>query len=560
MILASAERIRTYTDAGWWGQETLGDVFIAQARKLADQPAVVDAPNRSQHMDGARKLWTWEELAERVLRVIRAMQRLGLHKDDVMLMQSPNCVEMHAIYLACAIRGVIVSPVPVQYREHEIAMIVKRTGARHVVLSARAGKVSLVDLWGASGLTQIDLLDVVAEPTGLGPSAVLQALQQHLEQQAIDANEIFTICWTSGTEATPKGVPRSHNEWLIGGRSVAEAAGLKPGAQMLICFPFVNMAGLSSSLIAWLVSGGTLHHHHPFDLEVFLHQLRDHPMDYTVAAPAVLNMLIRSPEKLAGIDFKRLKQIGSGGSAVAPWLMRTYAETLGVEIINYFGSNEGAALTANASEIPDPEERARYFPRWGVPGFHWTMSNAARIQTRLVDLDTGLDIEHPGAIGELRFKGPTLLSEYFAAPEQTARAFDTQGFYCTGDLFEIAGDRGQFYRYAGRHKDIVIRGGMNISCEEVEQLLLAAPLVREVAVVGWPDEVMGERVCAVVVPQPGAQVELEDLVKHLRDEGQVAAFKWPERLIVLQALPRNPLGKVLKRELRAQLKMMEAIA
>jgi acyl-CoA synthetase (AMP-forming)/AMP-acid ligase II len=455
---------------------------------------------------------------------------------------------------------VIVSPVPVQYREHEIAMIVKRTGARHVILSSRAGKVSLVELWSASGLTQVDLLDVVAEPTGLASSAVLQALQQHLEQQAIDANEIFTICWTSGTEATPKGVPRSHNEWLIGGRSVAEAAGLMPGAQMLICFPFVNMAGLSSSLIAWLVSGGTLHHHHPFDLEVFLDQLRNHPMDYTVAAPAVLNMLIRSPEKLAGIDFKRLKQIGSGGSAVAPWLMRTYAETLGVEIINYFGSNEGAALTANANEIPDPEDRARFFPRWGVKGFHWTMSNAARIQTRLVDLDTGLDIEQPGTIGELRFKGPTLLSEYFAAPEQTARAFDTQGFYCTGDLFEIAGDRGQFYRYAGRHKDIVIRGGMNISCEEVEQLLLAAPWVREVAVVGWPDELMGERVCAVVVPQPGAQVVLDDLVKHLRDEGQVAAFKWPERLIVLDALPRNPLGKVLKRELRTQLKMMEAIA
>ncbi|HSV82953.1 MAG TPA: fatty acid--CoA ligase family protein, partial [Ramlibacter sp.] len=236
----------------------------------------------------------------------------------------------------------------------------------------------------------------------------------------------------------------------------------------------------------------------------------------------------------------------------AEWLVEQFAQKFGVEIVNYFGSNEGAALSSAPQDIPDRRQRSLYFPRLGVPGFDWSLSNANKIRTRLVDLDTGADIEEPGRVGELRFQGATIFSGYFKAPELTARAFDEQGFYRTGDLFEIAGDRRQFYRFAGRHKDIVIRGGMNISSEEVEGLLLAHPKVREAAVIGYPDPVLGERVCAVVAPQPGQEVRLEELVEFLRREEQVAPFKWPEKLILVEQLPRNPLGKVLKRELRAQ--------
>ena len=120
-------------------------------------------------------------------------------------------------------------------------------------------------------------------------------------------------------------------------------------------------------------------------------------------------------------------------------------------------------------------------------------------------------------------------------------------------MFEIAGDHCQFYRFAGRHKDIVVRGGMNISSEEVENLLLSHPKVREAAVIGWPDPVLGERLCAVVVAQVNQTLDLPELLRHLKDVEQVAAFKLPERLVLLPALPRNPLGKVLKRSLREQL-------
>jgi non-ribosomal peptide synthetase component E (peptide arylation enzyme) len=132
----------------------------------------------------------------------------------------------------------------------------------------------------------------------------------------------------------------------------------------------------------------------------------------------------------------------------------------------------------------------------------------------------------------------------------TARAFDALGYYRTGDLFEIAGERNELYRFVGRLKDIIVRGGFNISSEELEALLLAHHKVREAAIVGYPDDTLGERVCAVVVPQAGMSLELADLVAFLRTDKKVASYKLPERLLLLDALPRNPVGKVLKRDLR----------
>jgi non-ribosomal peptide synthetase component E (peptide arylation enzyme) len=224
--------------------------------------------------------------------------------------------------------------------------------------------------------------------------------------------------------------------------------------------------------------------------------------------------------------------------------------TFDIEVVNYFGSNEGAALSSSPLDMPDSAQRALYFPRMGVPQFNWKMDVAQKIQTRLVDIDTQQDIVEKGQLGELRFKGPTIFSGYFKSPSLTEKAFDEQGFYRTGDLFEIAGDRGQYYRFAGRHKDIVIRGGMNISSEEIESLLMSHPAVRDVAIIGIPDAIMGERVCAVVARQTSEELTLQHLIDHLRSVKEVASFKWPEALVLVDELPRNPVGKVLKRELR----------
>lgn len=560
MILVPQEKIEQYVACGWWSEETLGELFIATARRQPHAAAVADPPNRAEITGEAPRHLSWRALLAEVGRLAALLHAQGLRKDDLLVAQMPNCVELHALYLACACSGIVVSPLPMQYRGHEIAHVLDVTRAKAAVTMARVGGYRAAQEWQERFGSRLGVLayggglpaGVLALDEALAGTEAWNAarLEAHMHAVGLTAHDVLTVCWTSGTEARPKGVPRNHNEWRIVGQSVIDAGQLQPGARMVIPFPFVNMAGISTSLAAWLLVGGELHHHHPFDLGVFISQLRDHPTDYTVAAPAVLSMLLKEPDKLQGVDLGRLRRIGSGGGPLAEWLVEQFAQKFGVEVVNYFGSNEGAALSSTPQDVPDRRQRTRYFPRVGVPGFSWTLSNAKKVRTRLVDVDSGEEIREPGRIGELRFQGATIFSGYFNSPELTARAFDEQGYYRTGDLFEIAGERNQFYRFAGRHKDIVIRGGMNISCEEVEGLLLAHPKVREVALIGYPDAVLGERVCAVVAPQPGQEVSLEELVGFLRHGEQVAAFKWPEKLIVVDQLPRNPMGKVLKRELR----------
>ena len=561
MILVPQEKIDAYTARGWWGQRTLVDYFHDNVAAHPSRVAVVDAPNRSDFTDGAPHRLTYSELDAEVRRCCVALLGTGLRRDDIVVVQLPNCIEQFVLYLACATLGIVVSPVPIQYREHELDHVLRHTQARAVVTCARIGHHQHAQMFGQLQQRRATLREVLAFGESLPPGVIALAplmasqtdtssLTEHLLHHPVSANDVFTICWTSGTEAQPKGVPRSHNEWLIVAPAIIEGAQLAPGCRLLNPFPLVNMAGFSTNFAAWLVLGATVVQHHPFKLEVFLRQIREEHIDYTVAAPAILNQLLQNEHLLAGIDFARLARIGSGSAPLSEWMVRGFHERHGVQLVNYFGSNEGASLTGGPVDIPDAALRARFFPRAGVPGFDWSISTTRKITTRLVDLATGADIDQPGLPGELRFSGPTIFSGYFNAPEQSARAFDEQGYYRTGDMFEIGGARGEFYRYVGRSKDIVIRGGMNISSEEIENLIIGHPKVLEAAVVGYPDDVMGERVCACVATVAGATLTLDELTRFLRVEKQIAAFKLPERLHLIDALPRNPVGKVLKRVLR----------
>jgi len=568
MILVPEDKRREYTARGWWGERTVGEYFLDSVARHPERAAVVDAPNRSGILGDAAQRWSYAELLEQTARLVAVMRDQGLERDDIVVMQLPNCVEMHAVYLACAFTGVIVSPVPVQYRAHELKHVLDITRARVVITAARIGKYAAAEQWrelarhapglriwcigageaGKGGDLALAEALLTAPPLGRGELLAPQ------REGSVSAHDVLTICWTSGTEASPKGVPRNHNEWLIVGTNVLEAAQLPLGAELVIPFPFVNMAGVSTSLAAWLLLEGTLHHHHPFDLAVFIEQLRSQPVQYTVAPPPVLERLLDQPQQLEGVDFDRLKRIGSGGGPLSDRMIAGFGQRYGVEVVNYFGSNEGAALASAPQDVPDPAQRARYFPRMGVPGHRWSLSNSEKIRTRLVDVDSGADVDTPGVAGELRFAGPTIFSQYFNAPDLTRNAFDEQGYYRTGDLFEIAGNSGQFYRFVGRHKDVVIRGGMNISAEEMENLLLSHPDIQEAAVVGKPDPQFGERVCAVVVPRPGQVVTLQDIVDYLKKDCGVAAYKLPESLVLSAGLPRNPVGKILKRALREELR------
>lgn len=555
MQLTPQTRIDDFTARGWWGDLTLDDWLQRNRDQVPHRLALVDPMNRID-LDGTPpRRFTWGELGTEVDRVAAALLDVGLKKDDVLTYQLPNFTDTVILALACSRIGLIISPVVMPYRAHELGYVIDKVRPSAIVtraqfaghdhaamaLSLTGGRNCRVLVQGGDaphGSMDLDAVIAAADPA--------RAAAYH-DAQPMQPGEVFTIFWTSGTEARPKGVPRDQNHWIVNAKMVAEAADIREGEVLLNPFPLVNI-GSFGLVTPWLMHRGTLVLHHPFDLKVFLAQIAAERVNYTIAAPAILNALLKTPGLLDSVDLSSLRAIGSGSAPLSPWMIEGFAHDHGIEVCNIYGSNEGASLFSDARQVPDHHDRARYFPRMGVTGIDWPGSeSSAMIQTRLVDIETEEDIAEPGRPGELRFQGAATFGGYFESPEISANAFDAQGFYRTGDLFEIAEER--FYRFVGRCKDIIVRGGVNISPAEIDDLLAGHPALREAAVVGVPDERLGERMCVAAVPADGQTPDLGEISGWLKDQG-LAVFKLPELMVTVDALPRNAMNKVSRRDLR----------
>ncbi len=572
MRAATPEQIDTYTRQGWWGTDTLIDLFLRQAESTPQVVALVDPPNRAEFTEGSPQRLTYAELRAQVDRLAAALVRLGLGPDQVIMVQLPNIAELVITYLAAARIGAIISPVPVQYRTHELRQVLA-LAEPSVYITARTfngfdylamlngllpdfPSVRALIAAGANvpeGVVSLDRL--LAEPHDA------EALAAYLRRHPLDANDVLTLCWTSGTEADPKGVPRSHNHWLSIAYVTVDGAELRPGDRLLNPFPLVNMSAIGGMLVPWLLTGGALVMHQPLNLGVFLQQIKQEGIHYTVAPPVLLNLLLLKPALLADSDLSTIRCIGSGSAPLSPWMVSQWSERYGIPVLNFFGSNEGTGFVSTPGDIPDPSERARFFPRYGVPGWRWKLRNAGALSTKLVDPETKAVITEPGVAGELAIRGPAVFSGYYKRPDLTARAFDADGYFYTGDLFAIAGEGGELnrYRFVGRWKDIILRAGMKIAPEELENLLADFPKIAECAVVGIPDRRLNEeQVFVVVVAKPGEQPALSEIVNFLKSK-DIAAYKLPKKLVRVEALPRNPVGKVLKRALREKIEAALAV-
>lgn len=543
MFLTPAERIADHEARGWWRGESVDRLFQAVAARRGEALALVDPMNR-ESLDGrAPERLTWAALRDRVERVAGALLAAGLAKDDVVVAQLPNTVDAVTLLLAASRLGLILSPVVMQYRAHELGQILALTEPKALVTVPMFNGVDHRALAEAVAGPGVQVLMADALLAG-DPAPVADAVAAAPTM----GGEVLTICWTSGTESAPKGVPRDHNHWMLNAQVIVEAVGMQAGEVILNPFPLVNIASIGGLMLPWLWVEGVMVLHHPFDLKLFLAQIAAEQVSYTIAPPAVLTALLLQPGLLEATDISSLRAIGSGSAPLSPFLIRGWQEK-GIEICNIFGSNEGCSLFSGAVDVPDPEQRARFFVHRGQAGIA-----ADCVQTRLVDPASETEIEVPGVAGELRLKGGNIFSGYWRAPEINARAFDAEGWFRTGDLFEIAGEGelARFYRFVGRSKEIIVRGGVNISPAEVDDLLVGAPGVAEAATVGVPDAVLGERVAVAVVPRPGeAAPDLAALGAWLEGRG-CAIFKRPERLVVLERLPRNAMNKVVRADLRAE--------
>ena len=554
MITSPRSRIDHYTDKGWWGDDTLHSLLAAAAHNFPSSLAVADQPNRSDFDQRPALRLSYSELSTAAQNLAAALLKNGIGCEDKVIVQLPNIVELVVTYYALSQIGAIVSPVPIQYGKHELNSIKQVLDAQHIITIDRFRDLELAA--NAQKLDGIKVLSFGSSDTGAHlnidhtapESGALSEHHETYKNQIDNANSVLTICWTSGTTGTPKGVPRSHNMWLSTTQGIVQACEYRSEDALLNPFPLINMAAIGGFLFPGVLNACAIHLHHPFEPVVYLQQMQQEKINFTIAPPAVLNQLAKSPDMWNSFDFSALRCVGSGSAPLAPWMIETFSQQYQKEVVNFYGSNEGICLLSNQHTAPKPEQRASMFPRLGWADIPWQGGMYDFVSTKVADPETGEEITQAGVAGELLIDGPTIFDGYFG-DQPDDQVFTADGYFRTGDLVEICGEPPSYYRIVGRCKDIINRGGVKISPAELDQLLEGLGNIKEAAVCAFPDQRLGEKVCACVVPSDdGDSPSLEEINAYLI-KLDVAKYKLPERLELFEQLPRNPMNKVLRFEL-----------
>ena len=559
MITSSSQQIKQYTDAGFWDTKTtLHSLLQGVCIEYPDLLAVADQPTR-EHLTGstAQRL-SYQDLDNSSTNLALLLLEHGIKTDDIVVVQLPNICELVVTYLAISKIGAIISPLPVQYSRHELDHVNNALAPAAYISISQFKQTPLLDTAQTVFSNKAKLfawnadLKASANPTPLqlDLSQSPQAQQRLNQQSQIDPNQTFTICWTSGTTGEPKGVPRSHNMWTCIAHNTVEAGGYGKGDRLLNAFPMVNMAYISAFLYGALISKSSVILHHPIDVPVYLQQVQDEKINFTIAPPALLNQLAKSEQTWQQFDYSQLNTIGSGSTPLSPWMVDTFENHYGKKIINFYGSNEGISLFSTPDLCPDPALRASLFPRFGSGNKNWQKQADKSIGTCVLDQQSRKVIIEADQIGELAVKGPTVFNGYYNSNDKDV--FTEDGFFLTGDLVEISGPNNDYYRIVGRCKDIINRGGVKISPSEIDIVVQGYPSLEEAAVCAYPDERLSEKICLCIVIKEGSDTPSLQAIKQYLEEQGLAKFKQPEKLEIFASLPHNALGKVQRFVLQEQ--------
>ncbi|WP_254525726.1 class I adenylate-forming enzyme family protein [Natrinema caseinilyticum] len=542
MKLYGLEQTARYEEAGVWSDETLLERFADTVDRYPDRTAVVDPPNTPELVDREPERLTYAEFVEAVEAVATSLRERGIGKDDFVVAQLPNTWELAMLYLAVARAGAVLSPMPIQWRRHELEHVVDVTEAIAYVGPREFNGFDHVEMATAFA-DESAILDDVISFADVREFTTADADTAALVDVEVGANEVFNLQWTSGTTADPKACPMTHNNWQSNPTPLL--CDMNEGDVVLCAAPLVNMTALGVNYVPWLLTRGTLVLHHPIDLGLMVEQMQDEGVTFTILVPTMLNQLLKHPD-VDEFDLSDVETITTGSAAPSEWAMQEFNEQWGIEIINIWGQNEGTSAISGPKTTP-LERRATDFPRF-AEDVDWGIDDP-RIDTvdiRIVNPENGEEVTVPGEVGEVAFKGPGLMAGYYNQPELTADAFDDDGYFYTGDLFQVEEDG--YMSFFDRKKDVIIRGGFTISAKEVENIVIEHPKVADAAVVGEPHEDLGERVAVFAAPKPGEDLRLQDITEYMGDD--VAVYKRPERLEIVEEIPRNPVGKVVKTDLR----------
>jgi cyclohexanecarboxylate-CoA ligase len=463
------------------------------------------------------------------------LQARGIAPGDVVAVQLPGSYEGAVIQVAVALCGAVLLPVVMIYGPRELEFMLRRSGAAAIVLPRdyRGRPHADAVLGRLPGRPALKLAVVVGDRApghgAIGYASLLRQPGGGYRRPGRAPDDRAVLMYTSGTTGEPKGVQHSHRTLLAEAMSrVYTSSG--PGARHLGLFPPGHMAGLLTLLRILLLGTPTVIML-AWDAGLAARVIDRHAVTSCGGAPVQLSGLL--DQQAAGTaDLGTLREFLTGAAPVPPSLIRR-ADAAGITAFRSYGSSEHPTVTAGT--IADSLRQ-----RAGTDG-----RLLAGNQVRLVDA-AGRDVPD-GADGEILTRGPELFTGYEQAA-LNAEAFRPGGWFRTGDIGRT--DVGGYLTVTGRLKDIIIRGGENISAQEVEDLLLEHPAVADVAVIAAPDPALGERVCAVVVTRPGRTFDVDQARAHFAAAG-AARQKTPELIVLTDELPRTPSGKVRKDVLRA---------
>lgn len=522
--VTSPGRRAAYLAAGHWDEVTLPARVAFHAATRPDAIAVVD---------GRRRL-TFAELAAEAASLSAALIERGAGPGRVVSVQLPNRYEAVVAAVAVLASGAVINPLLPNYRRHELAHVFTTADPVAVITPAEyRGCDHRALVAEVAAVTGTNPLNIVVGGAALAGGVRFDSLVMAGSGAALgdrSADAVSELLFTSGTEATPKAIMHTEQTAGFSVRVARSDLGVTEDDVVWMPSPLGHSTGFNYGLRFALHHGLPLVLQDRWDASAALALVRAEGCTYTLAATTFLQDLTEEAAA-QGVRLDSLRLFGSGGAPVPPALVDA-AAAQGIEVLRLYGSTE--VLVATWNRPGSPVDRRRDTD--GVVMSH--------VELSVVD-DAG-DPVPPGGSGELKVRGPNTCVGFFADPDRTAATFDADGWVRSGDLVRIDDDGA--LTVVGRKKEIIIRGGINITPREIEELLLAFPEVERAAVVGLPDDRLGERMCACVVLRADSVLDFQTMIERL-DASGLAVFKRPERLEVLSALPATASGKIQKHEL-----------
>jgi HIP---CoA ligase len=521
------------TDGG--GRQTIPAVAAAAAQRNGAQVAVVEGDHRL----------TYAELLEQARAFAAGLVHAGIGPGDRVAIWAPNSTRWIVAVLGVWEAGAVLVPINTRFKGPEAADILERSGTRLLLTVTDFLGTDHVAMLRGTGidLPSLEAIVVAAGPVPDGTMSfedlVASATPADRDEvgrraSALGTDDPSDILFTSGTTGKAKGVVQTHGRTLQVATDWASMTGLCADDRYLMVNPYFHMFGLKAGILACIVAGATMHPQPTFDVEGALATVAAEGITVLPGAPTIYQAILDAPGRDRH-DLSSLRVAVTGAADIPAELIRRIRSELPFSMVMVgYGLTEAGTATATSPD-DDAETVASSVGR-ARPGF----------ELRIVD-GAGADVA-AGETGEVLLRGPSVMARYFDDPDGTAAVLSGDGWLRTGDLGKL--DAQGYLRIVGRSKDMFIVGGFNAYPAEIENVLLGHPDIAQVAVVGVPDERLGEVGMAFVVPRPGAEPTADEVIAWSRE--QMANYKVPRRVELVDDLPVNATGKVVKDELRAR--------